>query len=102
ARSLMSRTRASYSFCCGVCGGGMNSSLEAIRAGIGGGACWAESRSHWRTHMVDLLGALSEAIPHFDLLGVGGNPRRLVRPNPRPPSPAQLGWKPLCARIDTR
>src|SRR5262245_61297263 len=30
----------------------MNSSLEAICAGIGRGASFVASRSHWRTHMV--------------------------------------------------
>src|SRR5579871_20142 len=55
ACSLIWARRASYSFCCGDCGGGMNSSLETIRAGIGGGASVWASRSHWRTHMVGLL-----------------------------------------------
>ena len=34
----------------------MNSSLEAMRDGIGGGASVSASRSHWRTHMMELLG----------------------------------------------
>ena len=51
ARSLISSRRASYSFCSGDCGGGMNSSLEAMRVGIGGRSSASASRSHWRTHM---------------------------------------------------
>src|SRR6516165_12497991 len=55
ARSLMSANRASYSFCSADCGGGINSSFEAIRDGIGRGASRSASISHWRTHMVLLL-----------------------------------------------
>src|SRR5690348_10266182 len=61
ASSLSSARRASYSFCCGVCGGGMNSSLEAMRAGIGR-ASWS-SMSHWRTHMAGILGGRGRRRP---------------------------------------
>src|SRR5438270_5357349 len=49
--ALRASRRASNSFCWGVWGGGMNSSLEAIRVGIGDGASTWASRSHLRTHM---------------------------------------------------
>src|SRR5262249_14603909 len=55
ARSLRSLSRSSNAFCCGVCGGGMNSSLEAMRVGIGDRASLTASSSHWRTHIVGLL-----------------------------------------------
>src|SRR5205823_9802939 len=60
AFSLRALTRASYSFCLGVCGGGMNSSLEAIRLGIGSGASDSASRSQARTHIGALLSQRSE------------------------------------------
>src|SRR5262249_60787146 len=56
-RSLRSRNRSSTAFCCGPCGGGMNSSLDAIRVGIGDGVSIVASRSHWRTHMAELRGS---------------------------------------------
>ena len=44
--SLIRASRSSYSFCSADCGGGTNSSLEAIRAGIGGRKSDSASRSH--------------------------------------------------------
>src|SRR5437660_4452548 len=55
ARSLISFRRASYSFCCGDCGGGTNSSFEAIRVGMGAGASACASSSHWRRHIDGVL-----------------------------------------------
>src|SRR5262245_59577330 len=49
--SLSSASRASNCFCSGVCGGGMNSSLEAIRVGVGETTSLWASSSHLRTHM---------------------------------------------------
>src|SRR5262245_38889662 len=51
ACSLSSCRRASNCTCSGVCGGGMNSSLEAIRVGMGETASFWASSSHLRTHM---------------------------------------------------
>ena len=39
-------SRSSYSFCSADCGGGTNSSFEAIREGIGGRKSDSASRSH--------------------------------------------------------
>src|SRR5689334_4246949 len=50
-RSPRAVRRSSTALCSGDCGGGTNSSLEAMRVGIGGGASLAASRSHWRTHI---------------------------------------------------
>src|SRR3954452_3990258 len=64
-RSPSSATRAATAFWAADCGGGTNSSLEAIRVGIGGGASSAASSSHWRTHMVDPRGSLGQrTLPH--------------------------------------
>jgi len=47
---LMALSRLSYCFCCVVGCGGMNSSLDAMRLGIGNVSAPA-SNSHWRIHM---------------------------------------------------
>src|SRR5262249_47769671 len=60
ACALISARRASYSFCSDDWGGGMNSSFDAIREGIGRGASTSASSSHWRTHMGVSLYAIRE------------------------------------------
>src|SRR5688572_1826349 len=55
ASSLRSSAQDSYCFCSRVCGGGMNSSFEAIREGIGSGDSSSASSSHWRFHISALL-----------------------------------------------
>src|SRR5262249_39676656 len=56
-RSLRSRNRSSTAFCCGPCGGGVDSSVDPIPVGIGDGVSIVASRSHWRTHMAELRGS---------------------------------------------
>src|SRR4051812_2839640 len=49
--SASASSRAANSFCWGEGGGGMNSSLEQMRLGMGPTASAWASRSHLRTHM---------------------------------------------------
>ena len=111
-RSLISASRSSYCFCSADWGGGTNSSLEAIRDGIGGRKSFSASRSHLRTHIDatpsqkrnDFLG------PHpalflpgwqtFDsrLAGTTREPARrsnLHRNDGDPPGVTRLGFSPM-------
>src|SRR5262245_58280891 len=77
ASVLSASARCSYSCCEADCGGGTNSSFDAIRAGIGSAWSFVASSSHCRTHISKLLrdvGSGEEpdksAIPLFQLAAV--------------------------------